>query len=184
MTTASAQTGFRSLAHRRAVLQHIRATLLPAALAFGVLAPLIGLGLIWGSTFVALTLSAITSGGAVGGAVVAAAWGAILAAYASAALASAISGVWIAVISPFMPENSRFWSGAAIVGMMNAFLFVNVGEEAGIFGGKLFLALTGAVSVFITAWLLKNSILKRDESRRDTLARERAGRLAKERAGA
>lgn len=183
MTAASARNAFRSPAHRRAVLEHIRATLLPSALAFGVLTPLIGLGLIWGSTFVALALSAITSAGAAG-AVVAAAWSAVLAAYASAALAAAISGVWIAVMSPFMPENPRFWSSAAIVGMMNAFLFVNVGEEAGVFGGKLFLALTGAVSVFITAWLLKNSILKRNESRRDTLARDRADRLAKERAGA
>ena len=86
------------------------------------------------------------------------------------------------MLSPFTPDNPRFWSGAAIIGMMNAFLFVNVDPEAGIFGGQLFMALVGAVSIFLCAWFLQNPILKRDDMRRDLLARDRADRLAKERA--
>mgnify|MGYP000735790084 CR=1 FL=1 len=45
------------------------------------------------------------------------------------------------------------------------------------FGGQLFLALVGAVSAFVCAWLLQDSVLKRDEARRDHLARERAVRV-------
>jgi hypothetical protein len=86
------------------------------------------------------------------------------------------------MLSPFTPDNPCFWSGAAIVGMMNAFFFVNVDPEAGIFGGQLFIALVGAVSIFLCAWFLQNPILKRDDMRRDLLARDRADRLAKERA--
>jgi hypothetical protein len=69
--------------------------------------------------------------------------------------------------------------------MMNAFLFVSVDTDAaGIFGGRLFVALAGAVCVFVCAWLLKDAVLKRDEARRDALSRDRAERLARERASA
>jgi hypothetical protein len=64
---------------------------------------------------------------------------------------------------------------------MNAFLFAHVDADAGIFGGQLFLALVGAVAIFLCAWSLQNPVLKRDEMRRDLLARERADRLARER---
>ena len=47
---------------------------------------------------------------------------------------------------------------------------------------QLFMALVGAVSIFLCAWFLQNPVLKRDDMRRDLLARDRANRLAKERA--
>ena len=69
--------------------------------------------------------------------------------------------------------------------MMNGFLFISVDTDAaGIFGGQLFIALTGAVACFLCAWLLQDVVLKRDEARRDRLAAERADRLAKERKAA
>ncbi len=184
MATASAQPIYRSAAHRRAVMQHIGATLVPTALGFAVLAPLIGLALIWGSTFVAMICNAISTGGASVPAALEVSLNAIVAGYAAAAFAAAISGIWAAVLSAFTPDNPRFWSGAAIIGMMNAFLFVGVDPEAGIFGGQLFIALVGAVSIFLCAWFLQNPILKRDEMRRDLLSRDRADRLARERAAA
>lgn len=163
-------------------MQHIGATLVPTALSFALLAPLVGLGLVFGSTFVAMVCNTITTSGAAMPALLQTSWNAIVAAYVSAAFAAAISGVWVGVLSPFAPDNPRFWSGAAIIGMMNAFLFVSVSEDAGVFGGQLFIALVGAVSVFLCAWMLKDPVLKRDEMRRDLLARERADRLARERA--
>jgi hypothetical protein len=181
MATASAQPVYRSAAHRKAVMQHIGATLLPTALAFALLAPLAGLALIWGSTFVAMVCNAIATGGATVPALLSNTWDAVVAAFLASAIAAAISGVWVAVLSPFAPDNPRFWSGAAIIGMMNAFLFAHVDADAGIFGGQLFLALVGAVAVFLCAWSLQNTVLKRDDMRRDLLARERADRLAKER---
>ena len=185
MTAASASPAFRSTAHRRVVMAHIGATLVPSALAHAVLAPLIGLTLIWGSTFIALLCSIVSTGGASAWSAVWASWNAVIAGYAGAGIAAAISGVWIALLSPFAPDRARFFSGAAIIGMMNGFLFVSVDTEAtGIFGGQLFVALTSAVTCFLCAWLLQDVVLKRDEVRRDRLAAERAERLAKERKAA
>ena len=185
MATASASPAFRSLAHRRVVMAHIGATLLPTALSFAVLAPLVGLVLIWGSTFIALLCSVVTTAGDTAWSAVWATWNAIVAAYAGAGVAAAISGVWVALLSPFSPDRPRFFSGAAIIGMMNGFLFISVDTDAaGIFGGQLFIALTGAVACFLCAWLLQDVVLKRDEARRDRLAAERADRLAKERKAA
>lgn len=185
MTAASATPAFRSLAHRRVVMAHIGATLVPSALAFAVLAPMVGLVLIWGSTFVALLCTVVTTAGDTAWAAVWSSWNAVVAAYAGAGIAAAISGVWVALLSPFSPDRQRFFSGAAIIGMMNGFLFISVDTDAaGIFGGQLFVALTGAVTCFLCAWLLQDVVLKRDEARRDRLAAERAERLAKERKAA
>lgn len=184
MTPASAQPQFRTAAHRRVVMQHIGATLVPTALSFALLAPFVGLILIGGSTFIALFCNAISTAGATLPVFLETSWNAFVAAYLASAIAATISGVWVAMLSPFSMENSRFWSGAAIIGMMNGFLFVSVDADVGIFGGQLFLAVVGAVSVFLCAWLLKDAVLKRDDMRRDTLSRDRADRLARERARA
>lgn len=181
MATASSEPLYRSPAHRKAVMQHIGATLAPAAICFTLLAPLVGLALLWGSTFIAMACKAIGAGGASIPAALDAGLQVLVAGYLTAAIAAGITGVWVAVLSPFAPDNSRFWSGAAIIGMMNAFLFVRVDPDAGMFGGQLFVALVGAVSSFVCAWLLRDAILKRDDMRRDHLARERADRLARER---
>lgn len=183
MPAASASPAFRSAAHRRAVMQHIGATIVPSALTFAVFAPLIGLALIWGSTFVALVCSVVTGGVFIGSAIQMT-LNAVVSTYAASAMAAGIAGVWAALLSPFAPDNARFYSGAAIVGMMNAFLFVSMDTGAGMFGGQLFIAVAGAVSVFLCARLFKDIVLKRNEAERDTMARERAERLAKERADA
>ncbi len=148
ISAGSARPVYRSAAHRKAVMAHVVARLAPIALCFAVLAPLVGLALIWGNTLVAMICNAISTDGASIPAALETSIAAITSAYAAAAIAAAISGVWVAMLSPFTPDNPCFWSGAAIVGMMNAFFFVNVDSEAGIFGGQLFIALVGAVSIF------------------------------------
>jgi hypothetical protein len=181
MPAASAQPIYRSAAHRKAVMAHVGATLAPTALAYAVLGPLIGITLIWGSTFVALLCQAVTTPATLPATltfVVAGVWSA----YMSVALAAAIAGVWVALLSPFAPDNPRFWSGAAIIGMMSTFLFAGADAKVAVLGGQLFLALVGAVSSFLGAWFLQNLVLKRDDMRRDVLARDRADRLARERA--
>lgn len=183
MPTASASPAFRTAAHRRAVMQHIGATIVPSALAFAVFAPLIGLALIWGSTFVALVCSVVTGEIFIGSAI-SMTFNAVVSTYAASAMAAGIAGVWAALLSPFAPDTARFYSGAAIVGMTNAFLFVSPEQASGIFGGQLFIAVAGAVSVFLCARLFKDIVLKRNEAQRDTLSRDRAERLAKERADA
>jgi hypothetical protein len=109
-------------------------------------------------------------------------WETLSSGYLAAGVAAGVTGVWVALLSPFAADNPRYYAGAAIVGMLNTYLFVSVpaGTPA-LFGGQLFLALVGAVSSFICAWLLQDTVLKRDEARRDHLSRDRAERLAKER---
>ncbi len=185
MASASAPPVYRSAAHRKAVMQHIGATLLPSALGFAVLAPLAGLALIWGSTFVAMICNAISTSGDSVGPALRVIWDTLVAAYLTTAIPAAITGVWVGLLSPFAPDNPRYYIGAAIVGMLNTYLFVSVPTGTPpLFGGQLFLALVGAVSAFVCAWLLQDSVLKRDEARRDHLSRDRAERLAKERAKA
>lgn len=181
----SALVVYRTAAHRKAVMQRIRATLLPSAFGFAVLAPLAGLTLIWGSNLVAMIGDAISTSGKSIGAARAAIWDTLLGAYVAAGVAAAITGVWVALLSPFAADNPRFYIGAAIVGMLNTYLFVSIpaGTPA-LFGGQLFLSLVGAVSAFVVAWLLQNPVLNRDEAHRDHLARERAERIARERAKA
>jgi hypothetical protein len=185
MATASALPVYRSAAHRKAVMQHIGATLMPAAISFAALAPLAGLMLIWGSTLVAMVCNAITTSGASVGPALAVIWETLLGAYLACGAAAAITGVWVALLSPFAADNPRYYIGAAIIGMINAYLFVSLpASTPPLFGGKLFIALVGAVSAFVIAWLLRDAVLKRDEACRDHLARDRAERLARERARA
>ena len=183
MATASVQPVFKSAAHRRVVMQHIGATIVPSAISHVIVAPLAGLALICGSTFVALTCNAITSAGEAGPAMVEATWNALSAAYIATAFAAAISGVWVALLSPFVPESSPFYAGAAAIGMVNAVLFASAPESAGLFNGQLFLAVVGGVTGFLCAWLFRDNILHREDMRRDTLSRDRADRLAKQRNG-
>ena len=129
--------------------------------------------------------NAVSTGGNSVGPALAAIWDTLLGAYLAAGVAAAITGVWLALLSPFAVDTPRYYVGAAIIGMMNGFLFVTVpAQTPALFGGQLFVALVGAVSAFVVAWLLQNTVLKREEARRDHMSRERAERIARERAKA
>ncbi len=185
MVTASDLPVYRSTAHRKAVMQYIGSTLVPSAVGFAVLAPLAGLVLILGSTVVAMICNAVSNGGDSVGPALAVIWDRLVAAYLASAIAAGITGVWVALLSPFATDNPRYYIGGAIVGMLTTNLLVSVpADTTALFGGPLFLALVGAVSAFLCAWLLQDAVLKREDARRDHLSRKRAERLAKERAKA
>lgn len=185
MASATVSSANWSTARRRVVMQHIGSTIVPGALSHALAAPMIGLTLIWGSAFVAMVCQVAWSGGAGLAPALGLTWGAIVAAYTAAALPAALAGVWVALLSPFAPQDQRFYAGAAAIGMVSGFLFIRAPEDAGaMFGGQLFLGVVGAVCGFLCAWAFRNGVLKRDEAERDNLARDRADRLARERASA
>jgi hypothetical protein len=165
-------------------MQHIGGTLAPAGVTFALLGPLVGCTLIWGSAFVAMICQTIITPVFF----LPMAWivmNALAWAYVLAAIPAAITGLWVALLSPFAPERSRLLAGAAAIGAVTTFVCSFFAPPApGLLGGPLFLALVGAVSAFLCTWLFQNIAFKRDEMRRDMLARERADRLAKERAKA
>ncbi len=162
-------------------MQHIGATLMPSAFAFGLAGPLVGMLLIWGGLFVAMACQAITDPAGIG-ATLGLMWTAAIAAYAAAGLPAALTGIWIALLSPFAEDRSRYLAGAACIGAVTTFLFMAMHAPIpGLLGNALFLSVVGAVSAFTCAWLFQNAPLGRDEARRTRLSRERADRLAKER---
>jgi len=182
MASATVSSANWSSARRRAVMQHMGSTLVPAAFAYALAAPLIGLTLIWGSAFVAMLCQVVSSSGANLGLALSLIWNAIVAVFTAATLPAALTGVWVALLSPFAPQDQRFYAGAAAIGMVIGFLFIQAPEGAGaMFGGQLFLGVVGAVCGFLCAWAFRNGVLKRDEAERDNLARDRAERLARER---
>lgn len=174
---------FKSLAHRRAVMQGLAASIVPTAAGFALLGPFTGMLLIWGSAFVAMLCETFMGNGIGIALVLSLLWKATVAAYVSAAFPAAIAGVWVALLSPFVAEHQRFYAGAAILGAVTTFMFMSVTPPTpGVLGGPLFLAIVGAVAAFICAWAMRNYPLRRNEAHRDKLARERAERLARERA--
>jgi hypothetical protein len=178
---------FRDAAHRRAVMQGLASSIVPTALVFGFLAPVIGLLLTGGGQLV-LLVSAVTSGEVHFFDAVAIASMAVLNAWLVAGLAAAIAGVWVAVLSPFAPNKLQFYAGAVAIGVMTAGLFLlPLPTDAAIAAGPLFPA-AGAVAIAACTRICTNWPLGRGEdgrrAQRDRVAKARAERLAKERAGA
>ncbi len=187
MSATTVQPVFKDAAHRRAVMQRLGASIVPAAIAFGVLGPLIGVALVWSGALIMLVSAAITGAVPLGGALLVLAI-AVGQAYMIAGFAAAITGVWVAVFSPFARSKLQFYLGAAAIGGMSAWLFL-LGAPANVpVAGGPFMAIAGAVSSAVCARLCTNWPLQRGEdgrqSHRDRLARARAERLAKERAAA
>ena len=164
-------------------MQHLAASIAPTALGFALLVPLLGMLLIWGSALVMLISQVINDGGAGSTPALMLVGAAIVQGYMAAGIPAAIAGVWVALLSPFAAENHRFYAGAAVIGAVSTGLFVIATSPVpAIFGGAIFLALVGAVSSFVCAWLLRDMPLGRSEARRNRLSRDRAERLAKARA--
>jgi hypothetical protein len=176
---------FKSAAHRRAVMQGLAASIVPTTIGFALLGPFTGMLLIWGSAFVAMLCETFMGSGLGIALVLGLFWQAVVAAYVSAGIPAAIAGVWVALLSPFVQERQRFYAGAALLGAVTTFLFMSVTPPTpGVLGGPLFLAIVGAVASFICAWAMRDYPLRRNEAHRDKLSRERAERLARERAAA
>jgi len=106
--------------------------------------------------------------------------------YLACGAAAAITGVWVALLSPFAADNPRYYmSAAAIIGMINAYLFVSVPASTPPSSAASCSSPSSARCPPLSSpGSCEDSVLKRDEARRDHLARERAERLARERARA
>ena len=155
MPAASAQPVYRSIAHRKAVMQHIGATLLPSAIAFAVLAPLAGLALIWGSTLVAMICNAISTSGDSVGPALAVIWDTLVSAYLASAIAAGITGVWVALLSPFASTKP---DGLEHIAALHGFAASKPAAPAGLFsdyewpgvgGGRLATALAGVFGTLL-----------------------------------
>lgn len=168
-------------------MRHLASSIAPTAVAFGVLGPLIGLVLVRGAALVPLASTAFTSESqlANAGAIV---FDAAMKAYMVGGFAAAITGVWVAVFSPFALRKLQFHLGVATIGGMNAWLFLFSDSAGAILPSGPIIAVIGAVSSAACARLFTNWPLQRGEdgrrSRRDRMARARAERLAKARAAA
>jgi hypothetical protein len=185
MSAATNPPMFRDAAHRRAVMRNLAASIAPSALAFGALAPVIGLLLV-GARQLAELVSSVVSGEVHFFDAVASASTAVLNAWLAAGIAAAIAGVWIAMLSPFAPKKLQFYAGVTAIGVVTAGLFLfPLPAGATITAGPL-LTMAGAVSIAACARMFTNWPLGRGEDGRragqDRLARERAARLAKARA--
>lgn len=185
MSTAPASPVFRDAAHRRAVMQGLASSIMPTALVFAFLAPVIGL-LLTGGALLGPLVSSVISGEVHFFDAVAIASTAVLNAWLVAGIAAAISGVWIAALSPFAPKKLQFYAGATAIGVMTSGLFLlPMPADAAIKAGPLF-PMAGAVAIAACTRLCTNWPLGRGEDGRraeqDRLAKARAERLAKERA--
>ena len=173
---------FRSAAHRRAVMRRLAASVLPTALSFGFLAPLIATVIVWSGALLLLLSGMFTNGDAF----VAGLWLlfiAVIHAYQTCGLAAVVAGVWVALLSPFAPNKLQFYLGVAAIGAVTTSLFL-LAAPSSITGP--FLPVVGAITCVICARLFTNTPLGRGEDGRraeqDRLAKARAERLAKERA--
>lgn len=165
-------------------MQGLASSIVPAALAFGILAPVLGLLLVGGGQLV-LLVSSVISGGVHFFDAVAMASMAVLNAWLVAGLAAAMAGIWIAVLSPFAPKKLQFYCGATAIGVMTSGLFLlPLPADAAISAGPLF-PVAGSVAVVACTRLFTNWPLNRGEDGRraqqDRLAKSRAERLAKAR---
>lgn len=184
MPTAPASPLFRDAAHRRAVMQGLASSIVPAALSFAILAPVIGLLLTGGGQLVQL-VSNVISGDVHFFDAVAIASMAVLNSWLVAGLAAAMAGVWIAVLSPFAPKKLQFYCGATAIGVMTSGLFLlPLPADAAIAAGPLF-PVAGALAIVACTRLFTNWPLNRGEdgrrAQRDRIAKSRAERLARAR---
>lgn len=185
MSAATTPPVFRDAAHRRAVMRNLAASLMPSALAFGALAPLLGV-LLLGAGQLAQLVSGVVSGDLNFFDAIAIASTAAFDAWLVGGLAAAGAGVWIAMLSPFAPKKLQFYAGVTAIGVVSSGLFLLPAPAGATIAQGPLLTMTGAISIAACARMFTNWPLGRGEDGRraeqDRLARARAERLAKERA--
>lgn len=153
------------------------------AVAFALLAPLIGALLTWTLLTVIPTLAAVKDVGAVAQVAMEALPRATVTAYSHAVIPAILAGAMIALLSPFSPNREQFVAGVGAVGAFAIYI------EAELLGDTslptpLFLAIVGAATAILCTMTCHHWPLGRlsaREARRDKLARERAARLKAER---
>jgi peptidoglycan/LPS O-acetylase OafA/YrhL len=154
------------------------------AVAFALLAPLMGALITWTLLTVIPTLAAVKDVIAVAQTAAEALPRATVTAYSHAVIPATLAGAMIALLSPFSPNREQFIAGGGAVGAFAIYV------EAELLGDSslptpLFLAIVGAATAILCTMTCHHWPLGRlsaREARRDRMARERAARLKAERA--
>ncbi|HEV7692678.1 MAG TPA: hypothetical protein VGO52_17705, partial [Hyphomonadaceae bacterium] len=170
-------------AWRREAIARLGVSVPATAVAFALLAPLIGALLTWTLLTVIPTLAAVKDVGAVAQVAMEALPRATVTAYSHAVIPAILAGAMIALLSPFSPNREQFIAGVGAVGAFAIY------AEAELLGDPslptpLFLAIVGAATAILCTMTCHHWPLCRlsaREARRDRLARERAARLKAER---
>ena len=154
------------------------------AVAFALLAPLMGALITWTLLTVIPTLAAVKDVIAVAQTAAEALPRATVTAYSHAVIPATLAGAMIALLSPFSPNREQFVAGVGAIGAFAIYV------EAELLGDSslptpLFLAIVGAATAILCTMTCHHWPLGRlsaREARRDRMARERAARLKAERA--
>lgn len=170
-------------AWRKEAVSRLAVSVPATAVAFALLAPLIGALLTWTLLTVIPTLAAVKDVSAVAQVAMETLPGATLTAYTHAVIPAILAGAMIALLSPFSPNREQFVAGVGAVGAFAIY------AEAELLGDPalptpLFLAIIGAATAVLCTMSCHHWPLGRlspREARRDQLARERAARLKAER---
>jgi peptidoglycan/LPS O-acetylase OafA/YrhL len=168
---------------RKEAIARLGVSVPATAVAFALLAPLMGALLTWTLLVVIPTLAAVKDVGAVAQVAMEALPGATKAAYIHAVIPATLAGALIALLSPFSPNREQFIAG---VGAVGAFAIYAKAEFLGdpSLPTPLFLAIVGAATAILCTMTCHHWPLGRlsaREARRDRLSRERAARLKAER---
>jgi peptidoglycan/LPS O-acetylase OafA/YrhL len=170
-------------AWRKEAVARLGVSVPATAVAFALLAPLMGALLTWTLLTVIPTLAAVKDVGAVAQVAMEALPRATATAYTHAVIPAILAGAMIALLSPFSPNREQFIAGVGAVGAFAIYV------EAELLGDPslptpLFLAIIGSATAILCTMTCHHWPLGRlsaREARRDRLARERAARLKAER---
>jgi hypothetical protein len=170
-------------AWRREAVARLGVSVPATAVAFALLAPLMGALLTWTLLTVIPTLAAVRDVGAVAQVAMEALPRATVTAYSHAVIPAILAGAMIALLSPFSPNREQFIAGVGAVGAFAIY------AEAELLGDPalptpLFLAIVGAATAILCTMTCHHWPLCRlsaREARRARLAQERAARLKAER---
>jgi peptidoglycan/LPS O-acetylase OafA/YrhL len=170
-------------AWRKEAVSRLGVSIPATAVAFALLAPLIGALLTWTLLTVIPTLAAVKDVGAVAQVAMEALPRATVTAYSHAVIPAILAGAMIALLSPFSPNREQFIAGVGAVGAFAIYVEAELlGDPA--LPTPLFLAIVGAATAILCTMTCHHWPLCRlsaREARRDRLARERAARLKAER---
>jgi hypothetical protein len=168
---------------RREAVRRLGVSIPATAIAFGLLAPLIGAVITWTLLVVIPTLAAVKDVGAVVQVAVEALPGATVLAYAHAAIPAALTGAFVALLSPFSPNREQFIAGVGAIGAFSMYLVAELAANQSL-PTPTFLAIIGAATAILCTMTCHHWPLMRLTARaahRERLARERAARLKAER---
>jgi hypothetical protein len=183
LSSSQADQALMPPAWRRDAIRRLGVSVPATAIAFALLAPLMGALITWTLLVVIPTLAAVKDVAAVLDVAMKALPAATVLAYAHAAIPAALTGAFVALLSPFSPNREQFIAGVGAIGAMTMYLQAELVPD-NLLPTPLFLAIVGCGTAILCTMTCHHWPLGRltaREARRDRLARERAARLKADR---